>query len=374
MKIPRCYDLAKYLKPNKALILFGPRQVGKTTLLKDFLGSFNGNSRLDTGDDVNIQELFGLGDLKKLKEYAAGYDLIAIDEAQKIGRIGDTLKMLVDHVPGIKVVATGSSSFELSGQIGEPLTGRKVTLTLYPIAQMELKGIYNEHELREQLQERLIFGSYPEVVTASNMKEKARIAGELAQSYLLKDILSLDRIRNSKSLLDLLRLLAFQIGKEVSLSELGTQLGLDYKTVQRYLDLLEKSFVLFNVRGFSRNLRHEITSKSKYYFGDNGIRNAIISNFNGLKLRNDQGELWENFVFTERLKKRSYAEIFANTYFWRTWERQEIDLVEEREGRLFGYEAKWKHAKLKSPVQWKQNYPEAVFDTISPENFLNFVT
>lgn len=373
MKIPRFFDLKKQLRPNKALILFGPRQVGKTTLLKDFLSSFSGKYRLDTGDDIKMQELFSSGDLKALMEYAAGFDLIAIDEAQRIAGIGEAVKILVDHVPGIKVIATGSSSFELAGQIGEPLTGRKVTLTLYPIAQIELSRIHNVHELKEQLDERLIFGSYPEVVTASDRKEKTRIAEELTHSYLLKDILSLERIKSSKILLDLLRLLAFQIGKEVSLSELGTRLGLDYKTVQRYLDLLEKSFVIVNVRGFSRNLRHEITSKSKYYFVDNGVRNAIISNFNAMALRNDQGELWENFVFMERLKKRAYDEILANVYFWRTWERQEIDLVEEREGRLFGYEIKWKSVHLRPPTQWSANYPGAIFEVISSENFSDFI-
>ena len=280
----------------------------------------------------------------------------------------------MDQIPGIKIIATGSSSFELAGQVGEPLTGRKTTLTLFPIAQLELGKLYNPHEMKEKLGEWLVFGAYPEVVTAGTKSEKARLLEELVHSYLLKDLLELEKVKSSKIILDLLRLLAFQIGNEVSLSELGKQLGIDYKTVARYLDLFEKSFVIVSVRGFSRNLRKEITKKCKYYFYDNGIRNAVISNYNDLELRNDLGALWENFIFMERLKKRSYQDIFANAYFWRTWEQKELDLVEEREGKIFGYELKWGEKKnAAAPKAWVEAYPEASFELIDRRNYLSFV-
>lgn len=374
MKIPRFYqNLMPYLKPNKALVIYGPRQSGKTTLVQDFLLSYPERYKFDSGDNIRIQTLFSSQDFDLIQEYAQGYNLIVIDEAQKIPEIGQALKILVDQIPGIHVIATGSSSFDLAGQVGEPLTGRKITLTLYPIAQLELRSLYNSYELRNGLESVLIFGGYPEIAATELKSEKVRLLEELTQAYLLKDILELERVKSSKVLIDLLRLLSFQVGKEVSLSELGQQVGIDHKTTARYLDLFEESFVIYNVRGFSRNLRSEIVKKSKYYFYDNGIRNAVISNFNGLELRNDTGALWENFLFMERLKKRSYQEIYASSYFWRTWERQEIDLIEEREGKLFGFEFKWNKGKIKPPRQWKEAYPNALFEVITRENYLDFI-
>jgi len=279
MKLPRFFaDLGPFLKPNKVLVIYGPRQVGKTTLLKDFLATCPWKHRLDSGEDVRIQEVFQSRDFRTIKEYAAGSELLVIDEAQKIQGIGEALKILVDQVPGLRVIATGSSSFELAGQVGEPLTGRKITLTLYPVAQMELDGLFTAFELRERLEDFLIFGGYPEVVATNDKGEKTRLLTEISSSYLLKDILAFDRVKSPKVLLDLLRLLAFQVGSEASLSELGQKIGLDYKTVGRYIDLLEKSFVIFTLRGFSRNLRNEMTKKAKYYFFDTGIRNALIAN------------------------------------------------------------------------------------------------
>ena len=362
------------LVPNKALIIYGPRQSGKTTLLKDFLSKIKLKFKLDSGDNITTQHTLGSQDFAVLKEYAAGYDIIAIDEAQKIKGIGQGLKILIDQVPGIRIIAAGSSSFELAGQVGEPLTGRKHTLTLYPVAQMELTQLHNSHEMKELMPEWLVYGGYPEVLTTKNKKEKARLLEEIVHSYLLKDILELEKVKNSKTLLDILRLLAFQVGSEVSLSEIGRQVGVDYKTVARYLDLFEKSFILFNLRGFSKNLRKEMTKKSKYFFYDNGVRNAIISNFNPLDIRNDTGQLWENFVFIERIKKRSYKDIFANCYFWRTWDQKEIDLVEERGGRLFGYEIKWSNAKIKPPAEWQATYKNAGYEVITKDNYLNFVS
>jgi predicted AAA+ superfamily ATPase len=377
MMLPRFYDnLSSYLKPNKVLFIFGSRQAGKTTLLKKFLFENKDKFRykLDSGDDINLHAVLGSSDFKKIIEYTKGYDLIAIDEAQKIKGIGQGLKIMVDQVPNLKAIVTGSSSFELAGQIGEPLTGRKITLALYPLSQIEMGNIYNDYELKSQLDDYLIYGAYPEVLTNEFINDKKRILEELVGSYLLKDILELEKVKSSKLLLDLLRLLAFQIGSEVSLSELGKQLGIGGKTVARYLDLFEQSFVIINIRGFSRNLRKEITKKSKYYFLDNGIRNAIIANFNPLEIRDDIGKLWENFLVVERIKKQSYHQIYANNYFWRTWNQKEIDWVEERDGKLFGYEFKWKSKPLKAAKAWSENYPDASLEIIDKENYLEFVT
>ncbi len=375
MKIKRFYEnLTNYIKPGKALIIYGPRQVGKTTLLKDFLENSDLKYRLESGENIQIQTLFDSPNFQTLKEFVLGYQLVAIDEAQKIKNIGEGIKIIIDQIPDISIIATGSSSFELAGQIGEPLTGRKTTLVLYPVSMMELSAMSNPFDVKNRLNEWLIFGGYPEVVSTENKDEKKKLLMEIAQSYLLKDILELERVKSSKLLLDLLRLLAFQIGSEVSLTELAQQLGIDYKTVARYLDIFEKSFIIYNLRGFSRNLRTEITKKSKYYFYDNGIRNAIIANFNDLELRNDTGALWENFLFVERLKKRSYKNIFANDYFWRTWEQKEIDLIEEREGKLFGYEFKWGTKGRRAPKEWLEAYPGSEFSVINKDNFLEFIT
>lgn len=355
-------------------MIFGPRQVGKTTLIQDFLSQTTLKFKLETGDDIRIQNLFASQELDRILSYARPYELLVIDEAQKIPHVGIALKMIVDHLPHIQIIVTGSSSFDLAGQIGEPLTGRKKTLTLFPLSQLELKEKYGSYELEEQLHNYLIYGAYPEIITASTIEEKRNKIEEITHSYLLKDILELERVKSSKILLDLLRLIAFQIGKEVSLSELGTQLAIDRKTVARYLDIFEKSFILFNVRGFSRNLRKEVSKSSRYYFYDLGVRNALIANFNAIELRNDVGELWENFVFIERLKKRSYKNIFANVYFWRTWDQKEIDIVEEREGKLFGYECKWSPSKTKAPKDWVKNYPEASFEIIGRKDYLDFVS
>ena len=371
--IPRFYNLDAYLKPNKVLTIFGPRQVGKTTLLNEFLKNTSFKYRLDSGDNIRVQEVLSSQDFDRILEYAQGYELIAIDEAQKIKNIGQGLKILVDQNPGLRIIATGSSSFELAGQLGEPLTGRKVSLILFPISHLELKNLYNPFELKSRLEEYLIFGCYPEVISTIDRNEKIKILEELAGAYLFKDILELDRIKSLKILIDLLRLLAFQIGNEVSLSELAKQLGIDYKTVARYIDLLEKAFVIYNLRGFRRNLRIEITKKSKYFFYDNGVRNAVIANFNPLNMRNDIGMLWENFLFIERLKKQQYQSIYTNNYFWRTWNQKEIDLIEEREGTLFGYEFKWGDKQAKVPKEWINNYPESKFSVINQNKYFEFI-
>lgn len=373
--LPRFYEnIDDYLSPGKVLVIYGPRQVGKTTLLQNYLSKTSFKYKLDSGDNITTQQILSSQDFKKISEYLAGYELYALDEASHIANVGQALKIIVDQNPKISVIATGSSSFELSGQVGEPLTGRKQTLILYPLSQIELGKLHDSFELKEKIPEWLIFGGYPEVVSSASKERKITILNEITNSYLLKDILTLEKVKGSKTLLDLLRLLSFQVGSEVSLTELGRQLGLDYKTVARYLDLFEKSFVLFNLRGYARNLRKEVSKKSKYYFYDNGIRNAIISNYNELDLRDDIGKLWENFLVSERLKAQAYKKIYSNNYFWRTWDKKEIDWIEEREGKLFGYEFKWQKEKIKAPKDWFKTYNNASFEVIMRDSYLEFVS
>ena len=371
----RAYEpLDNHLQPNKALVIYGPRRVGKTTLLQNFLSQTSLKYKLDSGDNIRTQQILSSQDFSQILPYVEGYELLAIDEAQNIPNIGMGLKIIVDQVPGINVIVTGSSSFELAGQVGEPLTGRKFTLNLYPLAQSELLSLHNRFELKEHLADYLVYGTYPEVLLAPTKQARLTTLTEITDSYLLKDILAFDRVKNSRTLLDLLKLLAFQVGSEVSVNELATQLGADAKTIQRYLDLLEKAFVIIHLGGFSRNLRQEVVNKSKYYFLDNGIRNAVIAQFNGLEQRNDIGALWENFMFIERLKYRTYRPLHANMYFWRTYDRQKIDLVEEFGGKLHGYEFKWSESKtVPAPKNWVNSYPDASHTLINPGNYQKFI-
>jgi len=372
--IERFYkNIDKLLKPNRALIIYGPRRIGKTTLLNSYLNKTKYKYLLDTGDNVETRQIFALPDFEKIIDYAANYELIAIDEAQLIPSIGSGLKILVDHVPNIKVIATGSSSFDLANQVGEPLTGRKIIINLYPILQSELLTIFNKYELKKNLHDFLIFGSYPEVITAKTRMEKITIIKEIVTSYLLKDVLAFERIKSPKVLLDLIKLLAFQIGSEVSFNELATKLSVNARTVARYIDLLEKSFIIVNLSSFSRNLRKEVTRKNKYYFLDNGIRNGVIDQFNNLDKRDDVGKLWENFIVMERIKILDYKKIYGHLYFWRTYEQKEIDIVEERDGKLAGYEIKWKKDKVKPPKDWLATYKNAEYKVINQDNYLDYV-
>ena len=368
--IERYYDIGKLIKSGRVLVIYGPRCVGKTTLLESFLQHTKLKYKLDSGDNIRTREILSSSEFPRILEYISGYELLAIDEAQQIREVGAGLKIIVDQAKNIKVVVTGSSSFELSQKIGEPLTGRKETVILYPISQKELLKSHNRHELRERLGEFLVFGSYPAVASAKGKRDKAKILTEIADSYLLKDILTLEKVKSSKVLLSLLKLLAFQVGQLVSMNELAGQLAIDIKTVGRYLDLLEKSFIIKAVGGFSRNLRKEISKKNKYYFLDNGIRNAVILQFNDIADRNDIGALWENFIFTERLKKRAYESIYGYVYFWRTYQGDEIDLVEERDGKLYGYEIKWGKTNVKVPARWTGTE----FKIINRDNYLDFIT
>ena len=374
--IQRFYtNLDVLIKPHRVLIIYGPRRVGKTTLLQTYLDTTTLKYKLDSGDNIRTQQVLSSQDFSLILSYIEGYRLLAIDEAQQIPNIGMGLKIIIDQAPEIQVIATGSSSFDPANQVGEPLTGRKTTITLYPIAQAELLNQYNTFELKQKLEEFLIFGSYPEVITAKTRDEKIAILQEIVNSYLLKDILSFEKVKSSQIIFHLLKLLAFQVGNQVSLNELATGLAIDVKTVGRYLDLLEKSFVIVPVTGFSRNLRSEIVSKNKYYFLDNGIRNAVVSQFNELPDRNDAGQLFENFIVMERMKKRAYQHILRNAYYWRTYGQQEIDLVEEGEGKLEGYEVKWGSGKtISAPRDWKESYKNAIFRVINRENYLDFIT
>lgn len=372
--IPRVYHpLNQYLEKNKVLVIYGPRRVGKTTLINTFLPETTLKYKVDSGDNIRVQEILSSSDFELIKEYCQGYELIILDEAQNIPNVGKGLKIIVDQVSGIYVIATGSSSFDLSNKIGEPLVGRQKILKLFPISLHELSKQHNRVELGQRLEQFLIYGLYPSVITAQTSQLKIEFLQELVHSYLLKDILALENIKSPRILLDLLRMLAFQVGSEVSLNELSNGLKVDVKTIARYIDLLEKSFIIFSLSGFSRNLRNEITSKKKYYFLDTGIRNGIINAFNPLETRNDIGALWENFLIIERLKKKTYQHIYSNDYFWRTYSKQEIDLIEERDGKLFPYELKWKKQSYRTPSEWASNYPDANLELITTDNYLSFI-
>jgi hypothetical protein len=366
-------QLQRIIRPGKAIIVYGPRRVGKTTLADHYALNVEGKVLSVTGEDIDVREYLESQSVAKLKAFAGGYDVLIVDEAQHVQNIGLNLKLLVDHMPELKIVATGSSSFDLSNAAGEPLTGRKYTLLLLPLAQMELSEIEPLHETRANLDFRLIYGSYPEVVLMEGNEQRERYLRELINSYLLKDMLEMEGIRRSDKFLRLLQLLSFQIGNEVSVSELGNKIGMSKNTVQRYLDLLEKVFVIYSRQGFSRNLRKEITKMRRYYFYDNGVRNALINNFNPPALRDDVGALWENYCMVERMKYNMYTGGSVRSYFWRTYDQQEIDLVEDAEGKLAAYEMKWSHQKVRPPKSWTKTYPDSSFEVIHRDNYLEFI-
>ncbi|MGV7107594.1 ATP-binding protein [Flavobacterium sp. U410] len=367
-------DLKNQLKPNKVLILLGARRVGKTQLIKKYVASANEKVLQLNGEDLNDTRLLEERTLENYKRLLENIDLLIIDEAQNIDDIGLILKFIVDTIDGIKVIATGSSMFDLNNKLGEPLVGRKNTLFLFPLAQMEFSQYENFKETIENIEERLIYGGYPELTHYESWYDKQTYLREIVNSYLLKDILVFDGIKNANKIYDLLRLIAFQVGKEVSLQELGNQLQLSKNTVERYLDLLTKVFILFKVEGFSRNLRKEITKSSRWYFFDNGIRNGIINNFNTLQNRTDIGDLWENYLASERMKKQQYHKMFRKNYFWRTYDQQELDWLEENADDLAGFEFKWnENKKSKIPVAFAKAYPNATFEVITKKNYLDFI-
>ncbi|MFO7789636.1 MAG: ATP-binding protein [Bacteroidales bacterium] len=363
------------IEPNKVVLLTGARRTGKTWLMKQITKQIEGKLLELNGEDMSDQELFEPRSKEHYKLIFGKYDYVFVDEAQKIADVGSKLKFLVDNIDNIKVMATGSSAFDISRQFGEPLTGRKKTWHLYPFSVQEFMNQENIRETQGKLPERLIYGCYPELVNMQTMQQKEDYLYELADDYLFKDILTFDGIKNSDKIRNLLRLIAFQVGNEVSNSELANKLQVHKDTVSRYLDLLSKVFIIFKVEGFSQNLRKEITKMHRWYFYDNGIRNLLIKNFNPLELRNDQGQLWENYMIAERVKYQSYNRLHTSNYFWRTYDKQEIDWIEQSGGKLKAYEMKWNPKKtVKPPSSWQKAYPEASFDVIHPKNYLTWLS
>lgn len=366
-------QILKALRPGRAVCLLGARRTGKTVLMQRIKELAKTKVLLLQGDNLDVAEILGSQRLEKLRALVKGYHCLMVDEAQTVPNIGPSLKLLIDSEPGLKVFITGSSAFDLKGKVGEPLVGRSLYLQLYPISQLELMATEDSLTTSQRLESRLIYGSYPQVITADTEREKREQLQSIRDGYLLKDILALDNLKDSLFVFNLMRLLAFQIGQDVSYAELASTLNVHAKTVRRYLELLEKTFVLYSHQGYSRNLRKEYTKSPRYYFWDNGIRNALISNFNQLHLRDDVGRLWENYCITERRKRNAYKQQQVNYYFWRTYDQKEIDLVEERDGRLHGYECKWAPGKGHQPKEFLSVYPNSTYQVVNRDNYLEFV-
>ncbi|MEZ4920367.1 MAG: ATP-binding protein [Saprospiraceae bacterium] len=374
--IPRDIEsqIKQFLRPNKVVVLLGPRRVGKTVLIHKILSELSEPYVLLNGEDIGTRELFERRSIKSLESILESKKLLVIDEAQKIPDIGNALKLMVDEIVNLKVLITGSSAFDVENYTGEPLTGRKTTFKLFGISEKEIAAKEHITEKRDGLNERLIFGNYPELLQLETQREKHIYLRELLNSYLLKDILTFETIRNSDKIIDLLRLIAFQVGSEVRIQEIANALHISRNTVDKYLDLLTKVFIIYKVGGFSRNLRKEINKSSRYYFLDNGIRNILIGNLNPIHLRNDMGILWENYMVSERVKYQHYTDMLVYNYFWRTYDQQEIDWVEDREGTLFGYEFKWNPNKNnKPPEAWSKAYPNAQYHIINPDNYQDWL-
>ena len=360
---------------GKVLLLIGPRQVGKTTLLKNILTSISSEKKVQfwNCDESNVRQFLSEANSAKLKSFVGNSDFIVIDEAQRVKDIGLTIKLLHDSFPNVQLAVTGSSSLDLSNSINEPLTGRKFEYNLFPFSTNELVNHTSMLEEMRLLKNRLVYGFYPDVV--NNPGEEKEILTNIVNSYLYKDVFEFQDIRKSSVIEKLVQALALQVGSEVSFNELGNLLGIDTVTVQRYVDLLEKSYVIFHIRSFSRNVRNELKKSIKIYFYDNGVRNSVISNFSPVELRSDTGALWENFLISERIKNNAYHNKHAKYYFWRTTQKQEIDFIEEVDQNLFAYEFKYNPKKVNSkcPVTFSNNYPNVPFDVITSENYMDFV-
>jgi uncharacterized protein len=365
------------LYKGKVIILYGARRTGKTFLCNQIISSQETKgvkTKYLSCETFSIKQKLQSTNELELKNYLQDSNLIILDEAQNVENIGLTLKLLVDFYPEIQVIATGSSSFDLANKTGEPLTGRARRFTLAPLSIEELKTQYDQFMIDSYFEKTLIYGLYPSVFNASNVDARLEL-DEIASNYLYKDVLEHEQVKNSTVLLELLQLLALQLGNEVSYYELGQKLALDSATVKRYIDLLTKSFVIFPLKAFSRNLRKEIGKAQKIYFYDLGIRNSLIQNYNFLKLRNDVGALWENFCIIERLKYNQAHLRFVNPYFWRTYDQKEIDYIEEHSGQLDGYEFKWnKENRFKPPKSFIDTYENATVKKIDPSNYLEFIT
>ncbi len=365
--------LDRWQSSNKLIVVYGPRQVGKTTLVKSIMDVSDGKCLYVNADLNRYHDVLESRDLSRLKGMLSGYDYFLLDEAQRVNNVGLTLKIIHDELPDLKVIATGSSSLDLASALSEAMTGRYWSYHLYPISVQELVQDTNAFEVDGRIEELLVYGSYPEVFQYGNLDMRSEYLKTLSSSYLYKDILELSGIRHANKVRDLLRLLSYQMGQLISFAELGRQLGLSTETVQHYVDLLEKSFVLKGLHGFSRNLRKEITKQSKYYFWDLGIRNAVIDDFKPLHLRNDKGALWENFLFIERQKYLEYSRQQRNCYYWRLYSGAELDYVEETSGVLHGYEFKWRKRNSKGPKSWQETYPDSTFDLIDRSNYAEFI-
>lgn len=367
-------ELLRELRPAHVVCLFGARRTGKTVLLRSLAKKLKGKKLLSLhGQNLRAQEVFSSQRVEVIQEYTTGYDIVFIDEAQYISNIGLNLKLAVDTLPQLAFLVTGSSAFDLKNKLGEPLVGRSTFSRLYPLAQMELAKNKNAFETAANLETRLIYGSYPQVVLARTTSQKRKILENLRDGYLLKDILALENLKDSVFVFNLLRLIAFQIGHDISYAELAQNLNVHPDTVRRYLELLEKIFIIFPRQGYSRNLRKEYTKTPRYYFWDNGIRNIIISNLNDLSSRDDAGALWENYCVSERAKRNKYKNILVNSFYWRTYDQKEIDLIEEREGKLFGFEMKWGKARTKAPADFLRSYPGSDYKVINKDNYLDFI-
>ena len=360
------------LGSDKAIIIMGARQVGKSTLLNTLLTSLDGVMWMN-GDDPDIQQIFSQMTSTRIRAILGNSHILVIDEAQRIADIGLRLKLITDQVKGVQVIATGSSSFELANKLNEPLTGRKREFRMFPLTFSEMVAHTNFLEESRMLPHRLVYGYYPEVVSSPG--EERVILKELADSYLYRDILSLEGIGKPDKLTRLLQALAYQIGSQVSYNEIGRLVGLDSKTVERYIDILEKSYIVFRLGSFSRNLRNELKSSRKIYFWDLGIRNAVIGNLAQVENRTDAGALWENFCIAERMKQLSYKTSFANSWFWRTQQQKEIDYLEEEDGHLQAFEFKWNNhkASTRCPLSFASAYPGVPFHVITPQNIDEFV-
>ncbi|HEY4832710.1 MAG TPA: ATP-binding protein [Waddliaceae bacterium] len=365
-------QVIKNLFKGKAIIITGPRQVGKTTLLQAIMKESERGVLYLNCDEPDIRPMLGNASSTSLKALIGDNALILIDEAQRVKNIGLTLKLLVDNFKEIQIIATGSSALELANEINEPLTGRKREYHLYPFSTAEMVVNFSIIQETRLLEQRMIYGFYPEIVNSPAEAQPNLL--DLANNYLYKDVLSLQDVRKPALLERLLTALALQIGQEISYTEIGQTIGADNKTIDRYVELLEKCFVVFQLGGFSRNLRNEIKKGKKIYFYDNGIRNAIIKNFSPLSLRQDTGALWENFLVSERKKANHYANHYVNSYFWRTHQQQEIDMIEETGGKLYAWEFKWNEkAKVKIPASFLEAYPGSITGIVNRQNYMDFL-
>ena len=375
MKIPRLLTgqiIDKITGSNKVIVIYGARQTGKTTLAHEIISRLQYKSLLINADQKKFLDVLSTRDADKINSLVGGNELLFIDEAQRLPEAGLTLKIIHDEMPDLKVIVTGSSSIDLASKISEPLTGRKIVYRLFPVSCQEMMTIQTQFEFNENLENLLIYGSYPEIIQTKAGQDKQLYLEEIGNSYLFKDVFELLNLRNRDKLYDLLRLLAFQTGSEVSLNELSNSLRMNRETVENYLTVLEDTFILFRLKGFSRNLRKEVSKMNKYYFYDLGIRNYMINNFSPLSRRNDQGQLWENFMIIERKKYLSYSGKSVNTFFWRTYTGAELDYVEETDGELSGYEFKWNRKQPKPPQTWTDTYA-ASFKCFTRENYLSFI-